>query len=345
MKFNSAGFGRFINKPDPSVFIILVYGVDSGQVSERVAEVKQAWLNGLEDDFSTTIFTTGQLAKDNCSLVDEMSAYTLTGGSRVIHLKQPDISDNKAVISAFKAFSKNSPPVAKLVIEAGTLPPTNTLRKTIEATNSGAASMACYPDSPQEIIKKCKQALSDAGHSIEPEALDFLVASIPPDRRVLTLELEKLLCFVADKPKTQIQTSDIQSIVSDASDNSLDKLIFACIEGRKTDTDHILLRALASGQNPVMIVRALYRYLHRMHNVMATTKSGVPFSAAMSKLRPPVFIMHRALFTKHCHNWSLAKLEIALNNALETERLLKSSSGVDNSIIGRFILATSSLGR
>ncbi|MBL4616322.1 MAG: DNA polymerase III subunit delta [Robiginitomaculum sp.] len=343
MKFNSASFERFIKNPDTSIFITLVYGVDSGQVSEIVAEIKQAWLGNLKDAFSTTIFSSGQLAKENHSLIDEMSAYTLSGGARVVHLKHPDISDNKAAIAAFKAFSKTALPVAKLVIEAGTLPPTNTLRKTIETAKSGAASMACYPDSSQDVIKRCKQILSNAGHTIEPEALNFLVASAPPDRKILTLELEKLICFVADKPKTHIQTTDIQAIISEAGDNSLDKLIFACVEGRKADADRILLRALAGGQNPVMIVRMLYRYLHRMHNVMAATKSGEPFSAAMAKLRPPVFIMHRAMFTKHCHNWSLAKLEIAINNAIETERALKSSSGVSGSILGRFILATSSL--
>lgn len=345
MKFNSSHFDRYLNRPDPSIFIILVYGVDSGQVSERVTEVKRTWLDGLEDAFSTTVFSTGQLAKENYSLIDEMSAYTLTGGARLIHLKHPDISDSKSILSALSAFTKGTPPVAKLIIEAGALPPTNALRKAVEAAKTGAASMACYPDKPHEVIRKCNKTISEAGYSIEPEALNLLVESVPPDRRVLTLELEKLLCFVANRSNKQIQITDIQAIVSQAGDGSLDKLVFACVEGRKIDADLVLSRALSGGQNPVMIVRALYRYLHRMHNVVSTTKSGETLGAAMSKLRPPVFIMHRDLFSKHCNNWTINKLETALGSALETERALKSSTGVDHSLLGRFVLAISSLSR
>lgn len=344
MKLNSAGFNRFLNQPNPKVFITLIYGVDTGQVSERVAAIKKLWLGGLEDSFSVSIFSTGQLASKDNDLTDELAAYTLTGGARLVHLKHPNNEDNKAILTALNAFGGEKPlPVAKLVIEAGALPVSNLLRKALEQDKHHAICVACYPDRPGDVMRNCKTILADAGHQIEPDALDLLVASLPADRRILRLELEKLLCFIADQPNKTVVLSDVQAVIAQAGDGSLDKLVFATLEGRAREADQALWRILEAGQAPVMILRAISRQLYRLHAVLSSAKSGQSISTAMAKLRPPVFVMHREQFAHQCQLWTLSKLEKALHRAAEAERALKSPLGADNSVLGRFVLAVSSL--
>jgi len=344
MKLNASALRSFLLNPDPNVFIALVYGTDRGQVSEQTSALRKVWLEDNYDDFSITVLSGGDLRKKEIELVDEMAAYSLSGGQRLLHIKNPNLEDGKSALAALSKFEgPHNIPVARLIIEAGSLPPTNNLRKNLEKERGKAIVIACYPDNLSDVSRNCKKMLLDAGHLIDPDALELLASSIPPDRRILRLELEKLICFVADKPQETISKTHVQAVISQAGDGAIDKLVFACVEGRSADADMILSRVLQSGQAPVMIVRAIARHLHRMHQVMSSAKNEGSIVSAMSQLRPPVFAMHRAAFSRHCSIWSTSNLEQALSKSLATEKELKSALGPQPYLIGRFILAISSI--
>ncbi len=344
MKLNSSGFDRFLRRPDEGVFAALVYGQDLGQISERVAALKKTWLGEVADPFSETVFSAGQLSANQTSLLDEMAAFSLTGGPRLVHLKHPAVDDVKAAVSALSAFGGDHPlPVARLIVEAGGLAPSSSLRKNFDAAKTGAIALACYPDTPADIGRQCQQILSEAGHGIDPAALEMLIASIPPDRRMMRMEMEKLVCYLADQPGQEVTPEHIAAIIAPAGESSLDDLIYACLDGQGKIADLALRRTLEAGQAPVMIVRAIARHLYRLHEVAAACKAGASAPAAVSKLRPPVFVMRRDHFLRQCQSWSLHRLGTMLEKALETERELKSGMGNVNGILGRFVLALSSV--
>ncbi|PHR63119.1 MAG: DNA polymerase III subunit delta [Robiginitomaculum sp.] len=344
MKLNGSGFDRFLRQPDEAVFAALIYGQDLGQVSERVLALKKTWLGGAADPFSETVLSAGQLATNQISLLDEMAAFSLTGGPRLVHLKHPAVEDVKAAVSVLCAFGGDHPfPVAKLIVEAGALAPSSSLRKNFDAAKTDAIALACYPDTPAERGRQCQQILSEAGHGIDPAALEILVASIPPDRRLLRMEIEKLVCYLADQPGQEVGPQHVTAIIAPAGESSLDDLVYACIDGQAKQADIALRRTLEAGQAPVMIVRAIARHLYRLHEVAAACKAGASAPAAVSKLRPPVFVMRRDHFLRQCQSWSLHRLDTTLEKALQTERELKSGLGNINGILGRFVLALSSV--
>jgi len=344
MKQNATGFQRFLRRPDPSVYAILVYGSDAGLVSENIDLLKKVWLPKKDDPFAQTLYAGGQLAASGNSLDDEMSAFSMGGGDRLIHLKNPVAEEAKAITALVKALDKGGPkPVARLIVEAAALPASSALRKTFESSKTSALCLACYPDQIADISRLAAQVVSEAGYKIEPTALALLCASMPANRQILRQELEKLICYMSDQPGAEINMDHVRASVPDAGESSLDELVFSCTEGKSKVADLALQRALESGQAPVMIVRAIARHLFRLHEVMAAAKMGGSVPAAMARLRPPVFIMTRDRFTRQCMSLSLPKVEKALSSALETERALKSSSGFDKSTLGRFVLAVASL--
>jgi len=342
MKLNTSGFDRFLRRPDDTVYAALIYGNDAGQVSECIAALKKTWLGKQADHFSETILSAGQLASSNGSLNDELAAYSLTNGPRSVHMKHPASEDIKAIISALKGFADGPPPVAHLLVEAGGLPPTSALRKTFEQAPAHAIAFACYPDKAGDVSAFSKKTLEAAGHSIEPAALDLLVASVPRDRRVLRLELEKLLCFMADRVGAKIGPDDISAVIAQAGEVSLDDLVYACTSGMAVEADIALQRALDAGQAPVMVARAIARHLVRLHEVVARAQAGGSVVSAMAKLRPPVFVMHRDRFARQANAWTPRRLQGALAKVVELERGLRSSQGAQTSRLGRFVLAISS---
>ncbi len=344
MKLNQSAANFFLRRPEPNVFVALVYGTDSGKVSEFVCKLRSKWLDHRADDFSISGFTAGEISKNEIGLVDEMAAYSLTGGPRLVHIKNPNADDTKHIIETLKVFSDpDNLPVARLLIEAGPLPTSNLLRKALEKDRDKAVVIACYPDRPGDVMRVCKQLLLEAGHTIEPDALSLLASSLPPDRKILSLEVEKLICFLNDRPKQPVTIAHIQDVISEAGNSTLEKLVFACVEGRAADADKALNQLIDSGQSAIMIVRAVARHLHRMHQVLCATKNGGSIASAMSALRPPIFAMHRDIFMRHCSIWSATKLEKALEKATIAEQELKSPLGTEPYLAGRFVLAISTL--
>jgi DNA polymerase-3 subunit delta len=284
------------------------------------------------------------LAASGGALADEMSSFSMMGGERLVHLQQPNAEEGKAVMAALKSFAGSGPkPVARLLVEAGSLAASSALRKHFEKAPTHALALPCYPDRDADVSRLCREMLVQAGHKIDSAALALLVASIPKDRMILRNEVEKLICYLADQPEQTVSPAHIQAVIAAAGESSLDELIFACMEGQAKLADLALQRALEAGQAPVMIVRALSRHLYRLNEVLAVARGGGSLSSAVAALRPPVFIMHKERFLRQCSAWSLPKAQKALSGALETERKLKSSSGVDGAILGHFVLALASI--
>ncbi|VAV88332.1 hypothetical protein MNBD_ALPHA06-460 [hydrothermal vent metagenome] len=344
MKQNASGFDRFIKRPDKQVYAALVFGNDQGQVSERASSLKKTWLGKDPDPFALSLFCAGELAANQGSLADELNAYSMSGGARLVQVKHPAAEEVKQIIAVIKAFDTEQPsPVAHLLVEAAALNPSSALRKAFETSKSHAIALACYPDKAGDVASYARNFLRDAGHSIQPDALALLVDSVPRDQRILRLELEKLVCYIADQPGIVVETTHIQAIICQAGDASLDDLVFSCTEGNGDAADQALQRALEAGQAPVMIVRAIARHLYRLHEVTANMQNGAGVSSAMAKLRPPVFIMHRQRFTRQCQRWSPARLQTALAQAIQTERALKSNAAAANSRLGRYVLAVAAV--
>ena len=116
MKIDAARIDGFLKNPG-NTSIILIYGPDSGLVSERALTLVKSVLGGADDPFRYAEI------HDSARLLEEATAASLTGGRRVIRLR--DAGENAA--KPAETLLKN-PPDALLILEAGDLTPKSKLR-------------------------------------------------------------------------------------------------------------------------------------------------------------------------------------------------------------------------
>jgi len=77
----------FLQRPDPEIRAVLLYGPDEGLVRERAEAVARSVCPDLKDPFRVADLTASVLGTDPARLADEATQLSLTGGQRVVRVR------------------------------------------------------------------------------------------------------------------------------------------------------------------------------------------------------------------------------------------------------------------
>ncbi|MCG8359978.1 MAG: DNA polymerase III subunit delta [Kiloniellales bacterium] len=338
MKISPAQADRFVADPGPNVRAVLIYGPDGGLVQERAEALTRSVVEDPGDPFRVTELKASQVIEDGARLTDEAAALSLTGGRRVVRLR--DAGDSLAPpLMDFLAAPLGD---ALVVIEAGDLPPRSNLRKLFEGGEL-AAALPCYRDDERSLAQLVRETLAAEGLSPSAEALAFLTGHLGGDRQLTRRELEKLVLYKADAPRApgspaQVEIDDVMACIGDSALRTLDDLAFALAEGDLAALERNLGRALAEGANAVSLVRVASRHLLRLHFVAGLVAAGTAPEDALKRLRPPVFWKLKARFLGQVRRWRPDQLARALARLIEAEAESKRSGSPGETVIARVLL-------
>ena len=95
----------FIKKPDAHFAVILVYGPDTGLVSERVRALVAASIDDAEDPFQLVRLDGDEVSGDPARLADEVFTIPLFGGRRAVRLR----AGGRNIVPAVEPVLANPP--------------------------------------------------------------------------------------------------------------------------------------------------------------------------------------------------------------------------------------------
>src|SRR6516225_7536317 len=116
--FKAGDVERFVARPDSGTPIVLVYGPDSGMVSERVGALVRASVDDPGDPFALALLGGEALAETPERLVEEAHTIPLFGGRRAIHVKAGGRNIQNAVERVVAAPPRTD---CRVIIETGDL--------------------------------------------------------------------------------------------------------------------------------------------------------------------------------------------------------------------------------
>ena len=161
----------------PELHGILVYGPDAGHVSEVSKKIGKSHVEDLRDPFQVEELSVNEIKEDPALLTDAAMSLPMTGGSKLIIIREC----TDVLTSNLEEISRLASTEAKLVILAGTLSPRSKLRKLFE-DNKRLGALPCYTDQEGDLRSLISTAMSEAGVSMRPEALQYLVTYLGSDR-------------------------------------------------------------------------------------------------------------------------------------------------------------------
>jgi DNA polymerase-3 subunit delta len=322
MKLSVSKANGFVDRPDKSLRVFLVYGPDAGMVRENARKLLAHFVPDLSDPFSVTAAEGDALAKDPSRLFDEMASQSLLGGKRCLHV----LDGGDALAAIIDRLLKEMPPGDNVaVLEAGELDKRSKLRARIEEANN-AMAIPCYPEEGAALESRISQLLKDDGFTASREALSKLASVLPPDRIGMRLELQKLVTYALDDKNKRILPEQVDAVIGDGGEQDADAAIEAATSGEPAKLERQLARLREGGASPVMLLRGTLRHALRLYEARAKMEQeGRSPDEAMKSLRPPVFFKQEASFRAQLRRWSPRALERAIAMLLRAEAQTKTS--------------------
>lgn len=337
MKLASSQINAFLQKPDPAVRVVLIYGPDAGLVRERAEGFAKKLVPDINDPFRTASLTGAAVADDPARLHDEMASQALGGGSRLVRIQ----AASEAMAAALAALLSD-PPAAEsvLLIEGGDLDKRSKLRGLCE-NDGGAAAIPCYVEEGAARQRVIDDILQAGGLRADRDALTLLGEILPPDRMAMRSELDKLALYVGgakDGKPPAVTLEDVEAIVQDAGGAELDDLIFAVGSGNARQAAALLDRLLEEQTSAVAILRSAARHFLRLQIARYHMDNGLAANEAIKKLQPPVFWKHADSMTAQVRRWPAAKITTALARLFEAEAAVKRTGTPDEALTAQLLL-------
>ena len=330
MKLAGRQIPSFLERPDPSVVAVLVYGPDGGLVRERLQALAGTVVEDLADPFRVAELPASELANDPARLSDEAAAIALTGGRRVVMVRGAGDGQADALRGVLDAPKGD----ALILVEGGDLGSRSALRGLFEKAKN-AAALPCYRDEPQQIEALVDTTLGEAGLSVSAEARAYLAANLGADRGLSRRELEKLILYKGADGAVSLE--DAEASVGDSAALNLDDVAFAVAAGDLAALERSLTKTLLEGSNPVAALRAVARHYQRLQRAAAACEQGKSVKQAIESLRPRVFFRRRPAFQDHLAKWPLGRIGAALEILTDGELGCK-STGVPGEMVCRATL-------
>jgi DNA polymerase III subunit delta len=317
VKLGSGQIERFLRRPDAPV--VLVYGPDQGLVRERVLRLIGTALDDPGDPFRLSELSADVVRGDPGRLLDEARALCLLGGRRVVRLRQA----GDQATAACRALLQLEPLEALVVIDAGELGASSSLRRLIEGARN-AAALPCYRDEGRDLGELVDRLLAEHGLAVEPEARAYLVEHLGADRGITRSEIAKLALYCAapagdPRGAARVTLEAAAGMVGDSAALDLDDLVHAAAAGDAPQLERCLERLLGEGEAPVRLVRALANHFTRLHQLALRVAAGEPLEDVVERARPPIHFRRKAAVRQALRRWPPERAAAALGRLLAAE--------------------------
>jgi DNA polymerase-3 subunit delta len=334
MKVQPARADAFCAAPEAGLRVLLLYGPDQGLVRERAKAAATAILGAADDPFRLAELSGKQLRDDPALLADEAAAQALTGGRRVVRVRELANDDAKWL----EPFLADLPGEALVVLEAGDLGSAKASKLVrLAEGHAAAAAVACYRDEGRDLPKLIEQVLGDAGLSVEPDAKAYLAQNLGGDRLVSRGELEKLVTYMGEEKRVGL--AEAAATVGDTAALSLQDVAYAVGAGEVAALERALARSFDEGTSPVGVLRAVSRHFQQLHLMSAALAQGRDAESALRQMRPPIFWKVKDAFLAQARAWPPAWLGRALSRLLEAEAACKRTGLPDRAVCAEALMA------
>ena len=331
MKVAAGSVEGFLRQPPAELTAALIYGPDTGLVLERADALLRTVVDDPSDPFRVAELTAAALRDDPARLSDEANAIALTGGRRVVLIRNATDSTCNLLVP----FLSDGGGDALVIVEAGALAGRSKLRGLFEGAPC-AAALPCYGDEGRGLEAVIRETLAARNVAADGEAVAFLCDNLGVDRMVSRAELEKLALYVGDGASATL--ADAMACVGDSAAMTLEDVAFATGAGKHQDVVRKIGRAWQEGAAPATVLRAVARHFLRLHFAAARLANGETVEAAMRSLRPPVFFKRANDFRAQIQGWPAGRIASALTLLTEAEIQCKTTGLPAQEVCGQALL-------
>jgi DNA polymerase-3 subunit delta len=329
----SAQADSFVQRPDPTYSVFLIYGPDAGLVSERASILSGNFGVDAKDPMAVLRLDADAASAEPGRLVDEARSIGMFGGKRILRISG---STRRNLADALRPVLEVHTDECRVIIEAGDLKKDSALRKLVERSSAGVA-IPCYPDGERELDNLISVELQSARLAIDADARQLLKANLGSDRRLSRNEVSKLVLYCSGQAR--VSTGDVEAIVGDSSSAELDEVVDSAATGKIEVLEGELARVLARSSAELPLVWAMRHFQVLQLARYRMERDGISADAVVAGMRPPVNFKRRPAMVQGLRIWNVASITRALARLDEAVLDARSNSGLAAALCGATLLA------
>nr|WP_047167275.1 DNA polymerase III subunit delta [Sphingomonas sp. Y57] len=329
MKADAGQIQRALDRPDPGIRLILLYGPDESGSRALATRLDKAM--GAEAE--RIDISGAQLKEDPARLADEAASISLFGGAR--HIRVDPAGDE--IIDAAQALLEAPSAGNPVVVIAGNLRKDAKLVKLALASPT-ALAFASYLPEGRAADQVAVEIARELGLRIDSRAAQAVVAATNADRALIARELEKLALFVdasPDDPKPA-DTAAFETIGAVNDESDLSAIVDAVMGGRPEQAAAEL--ALIGAPEAIGAVRAVLRRLAQIAPLRAEVAAGQSVNAVMASAGKAIFWKDQKVVAGLLQRWSPDRIATAMTRLAALERAYKRSGAPGMILIGEELL-------
>ena len=320
-----------LSRPDATLSAFLIYGADTGLVSERAGQLAKVLAKRENPPGEIVRIDESELEQDGERLSTELLTLAMFGGRKIVRTSL----SRRLTGAGLRDLLSGPPLVGILIVEGSNLKPDDTARKVFESSPS-AAAIPCFPDDADTLDAMINEVLKNHRLSITPEAREMLIARLGADRALSRGEVEKLALYAAGKGTIEVDAVD--AIVGDASELAMERVIDAAAAGDAAAAVSGCQRMIASGDGAQSVIAAVQWHFARLHRVRSGIDAGRSVDDAFRQLRPPVFSKRRTAMEGQARRWTGPKLVQALARIRASALAARTGSALEEAHAERLLL-------
>ncbi|MEQ1864471.1 MAG: DNA polymerase III subunit delta [Micropepsaceae bacterium] len=260
MLVKSSEADKLIGSPPKAWAAVLFFGSNAGLVRERADTCARSVVPDMNDAFRVADLAGDVVRKDPARLADEAAAISMFGGRRVVRVRDAGDGLSDTFESLLAGFAGD----ALVVVEAGELAKTSSLRKLFEGAKA-AAAVECVDDRLEDSGRMIRETLSAQGWQVEPEALVYLSDALNADRRLMRTEMEKLVSYLGQGTAGSVLTrAEAVGLIGDSGAVEGDEIADAVADGDLKRLDRLIAKGAESGLSWGVAVGFTLRLFQRL---------------------------------------------------------------------------------
>ena len=306
---------KFLSRPDIGVGLILIYGPDTGLVSETGGRLVRQFAGDPPDPDTLSVLHMSEIDADPQRLGILARSPSLFGGGTTIRVRG---ASNKLTATLTELLDEQAQAV--FIVEGGDLKPSESLRKLAESRRD-ARAVPCYADSGQTIDALIRDTFRQANITLETDLVGMLRDMLGNDRQITRRELEKLVLFAG--PGGNLIRDDVIRLCGDHAALAVDMVVDAIATGHARKFDDALTRATSAGTDMQRLLIVSQQHFMRLRTMRAEIDAGKGTDQVLSRATPRIHFSRKSSFEQQLRIWSddgLAAANVRLAAAIADSR-------------------------
>jgi len=321
----------FVRKPDAHMAVVLVYGPDTGLVSERVKALVKVSVDDPADPFQLVQIDGDDISSDPARLADEAFTIPLFGGRRAIRVR----AGGRNLVPAVEPLLQNPPTDCRVVIEGGDWKKSHALVGLVERSRAGAV-LACYSDESTNIGELIAEEVAAAGLAISGEAREALMGLLGGDRLATRSELKKLTLYAHGAGR--IEVSDVLAVVGDASLLATDEIIDSAFAGDADALDRNLTKAWGESTNASALAGTALRHALLLHRLRGEVEKGQAAATIVASAGYAVHFNRKAAVVRQLGALRLDRLDRIVADLSDTVLEARRNAALAEALVSRALM-------